>query len=113
MNHQFTVKHKHSSSFSISASRFNFDQLLLFYTKEYLSYERKLASFKEPFAATFKNNFGSVEFLGEKVWKNFGFFDARKSDCLMEKINFPENTLIYLNQSHLTVKKNKEIFCCD
>ena len=31
----------------------------------------------------------------------------------MEKINFPENTLIYLNQLYLTVKKNKEIFCCD
>lgn len=59
MNHQFTVKHKHSSSFSISVSRFNFHQLLLFYTKEYLSYERKLASFlssRDSVAITFTSS---------------------------------------------------------
>ena len=31
----------------------------------------------------------------------------------MEKVNFPENTLLYLNQCYLTVKKNKKIYCCD
>ena len=64
-------------------------------------------------AATFENDLGSVEVSGEKVWKNFGYFDARKSDYSMEKVNFPENTLFYLNQSYLTVKKNKKIFYCD
>ena len=31
----------------------------------------------------------------------------------MEKVNFPENTLIYLNQAYLAVKKNQKKFCCD
>ena len=30
----------------------------------------------------------------------------------MEKVNFPENTLLYINQVFLTVKKNKMIFYC-
>ena len=36
-------------------------------------------------AATFENNLGSAEVSGEQVWKNFGYFDARKSDYLMER----------------------------
>ena len=31
----------------------------------------------------------------------------------MEKVNFPENTLLYINQSNLTVKITKKIFYCD
>ena len=30
----------------------------------------------------------------------------------MKKVNVPENTLFYLNQSYLTVKKNKKIYYC-
>ena len=61
-------------------------------------------------AATFENDLGSVEVSGEKVWKNFIYFDAKKLDYSMEKVNFPENTPFYLNQWYLTVKKNKKIF---
>ena len=31
----------------------------------------------------------------------------------MEKVNFAENTLIYLNQSYVTVRKNQKIFYYD
>ena len=31
----------------------------------------------------------------------------------MEKVNFLENALFYLNQSYLTVKKNKKGYYCD
>ena len=55
-------------------------------------------------AATFENDIRSEEISGEKAWKNFEFFDARKSDYSTEKVNFPENTLLYINQSYLTVK---------
>ena len=55
-------------------------------------------------ATTFENDIGSEEISGEKAWKNFEFSDARKSDYSMEKVNFPENTLLYINQSYLTVK---------
>ena len=33
--------------------------------------------------------------------------DVTKSDYSMEKVNFPENKLFYLNQSYLTDKKTK------
>ena len=31
----------------------------------------------------------------------------------MENVNFPENTLLYINQCYLTVLKNKKIYYCD
>ena len=64
-------------------------------------------------AATFENQLGSQEVSGERVWRNFGYFDTRKSDYSMEKVNFPENTLLYINQAFLTVQKSKNIFYCD
>ena len=64
---------------------------------------------REVVAATFENKVGSAEVSGEKVWKNFEFFDARKSDYLMEKVNFPDNTLIYLNQLILQSRKIKNL----
>ena len=64
-------------------------------------------------AATSENEIGSEEVSGERVWSNYGYFHARKLDYLMEKINFPENTLLYINQSCLTVNKYKKIFYCD
>ena len=64
-------------------------------------------------AATFDNEIGFEEVSGERFWKQYRFFDARKSDYSMEKVNFLENTLFYLNQSYLTVKKNKKSYYCD
>ena len=60
-------------------------------------------------AATFVSDLGPVEASGEQFWKNFDYFGAIKSDYLMEKVNFPESTLFYLNQAYLTVKKKKFI----
>ena len=31
----------------------------------------------------------------------------------MEKLNYLENTILYLNQAYLTVTKNKNIYYCD
>ena len=59
-------------------------------------------------AATFENNLGPEEVSSERVWRSYVFFDARESDYSMEKVNFPENTLYYLNQLYVTVKKNKK-----
>ena len=59
-------------------------------------------------ASTFENEIGSEEVSGERVW-----VDTRKTDYSMEKVNFHENRLFYLNQSYLIVKKNKKIYCCD
>ena len=64
-------------------------------------------------ATTFENILGLLRTQVKRFGKTSAFFDARKSDYLMEKANFPENILIYLNQSYLTIKKNKKIFYCD
>ena len=45
-------------------------------------------------AATFES-----DLVKKKFGKCFGYFGAGKSDYYTEKINFPENTLIYLNKS--------------
>ena len=38
--------------------------------------------------ATFENESGSEEVSGEKVWRYYEHFDARKSDYSMAKVNF-------------------------
>ena len=43
-------------------------------------------------AAKFEKEIGSEEVSGENAWGNYGYFDARKSDYSMEKVNVPENT---------------------
>ena len=48
------------------------------------------------------------DIVTKEVWKDFGFFEARKSDYLIETVNFLENTLIYLNQAYLTMKKEEQ-----
>ena len=64
--------------------------------------------------ATFENEIGSEEVSAERVWRQYGFFDSRKSNYSMEKVNYSENTILYLNQAYLTVKKNqKKIYYCD
>ena len=48
-------------------------------------------------AATFEKEIESEENSGEGVWRNYRCFDARKSEYLIKKVNFPENTLLYIN----------------
>ena len=64
-------------------------------------------------AATFEKEIRSKEVSGKRVWKRFCHFDARKSVYGMEKVNYPENTIIYLNQAYLTAKNIQKIYYCD
>ena len=61
-------------------------------------------------AATFENEIGFEEVSEERVSRKVGYFNTRKSSYSMEKVNFPENTLLYMNQSYLTIKKKKKNF---
>ena len=65
---------------------------------------------KKIFAARFEQNFGATEVSGKKVWKNFGHFKTLKSGYNMETVNNLKNTVYYLNQTYLTVQKNKKIY---
>ena len=64
-------------------------------------------------AAIFESKIGSEEISAERVWRQYGFFDSGKSYYSMEKVNYPENTILYLNQAYLTVKENKTIYYRD
>ena len=56
---------------------------------------------------------GAQEIAGERVWKEPGVFGDVRTDNNMEKGNFPENSLIYINQAYLTFQKNKKIYYYD
>ena len=60
-----------------------------------------------------QNSMMSEEISGERVWKEANFGGELRTDYNMEKVNFPENSLIYINKAHLTIQKNKKIFYCD
>ena len=52
---------------------------------------------------------GDDKLSGEKVWKNNGFFKDVKPELNLEKVNMPENTLYYVNQSFLSTVKSGDI----
>ena len=41
----------------------------------------------------------------EHVWQESEFFDDHRSDLLIPKANFPENTLVYVNQGSVSLVK--------
>ena len=46
---------------------------------------------------------------GEKVWKVNGYFDEVKPEMNIEKVNIPENTLLYVNQGFISTVKNGDL----
>ena len=46
---------------------------------------------------------------GEKIWKKDGFFKDVRADLNLEKVNIPENCLLYINQGFLSTVKSGEI----
>ena len=46
---------------------------------------------------------------GEKIWKEDGFFKDVKAQLNLEKVNIPENCLVYVNQGFLSTVKSGEI----
>ena len=55
---------------------------------------------------TFENGIESEKVSGERVWRNSGYFGSRKPNYFMEKVNFPINSLFYVNQSYLMAKES-------
>ena len=45
----------------------------------------------------------------EAVWRKQGFFSDKKADVNLEKRNFPENTLFYINQRYISTVKGAEL----
>ena len=49
----------------------------------------------------------------EKVWKNNGYFGEPKTDFVLHKKDFPENSLLYLNQAYISSKDGDPVIYCD
>ena len=44
----------------------------------------------------------------EKLFKHNSFFGEQTSDFTLEKANYPENILVYINQASILPRKNNE-----
>ena len=45
-------------------------------------------------------------YSGEKIWKKNGFFQDVRAELNLEKVNIPENCLLYVNQGFLSTVKS-------
>ena len=50
------------------------------------------------------------EIAAEPIWKKIGYFGQLRSNYILEKVNFPKNAYLYINQAYVTVPKSKKIF---
>ena len=50
-------------------------------------------------------NENKVEKSSERIWKENGFFKDQRTDLTIGKPNFPENTLVYINNGSITPVK--------
>ena len=46
---------------------------------------------------------------GEQIWKKNGFFKDVRAELSLQKVNIPENCLIYINQGFLSTVKNGDV----
>ena len=44
----------------------------------------------------------------EIIWKSNGFFKEQRTDLTIKKPNFPENTLVYVNQGSISPIKGEQ-----
>ena len=49
------------------------------------------------------------KFLGERIWKEDGFFKDVRAELNLDKVNIPQNCLFYVNQGFLSTIKSGEI----
>ena len=53
-----------------------------------------------------------VELSGQKIWPSNGCFKSQVTDYIMEKVNYPENSIFTLTRL-LTVQKSKKMYYAD
>lgn len=54
------------------------------------------------------NGGNNVEISGEKVWSSEGYFKNQLTDYNIEKVNYPEILITYVNQAYLTMQSGKK-----
>ena len=63
-------------------------------------------------ASKFGDENGSVS-ASTRIWSNYMYFNQHPMGFNMKKVNYPENSIIYVNQAYLTVNNNKRIYYAD
>ena len=44
----------------------------------------------------------------ERIWLESGFFGGQRAELTIQKANFPENTLVFVNQGTVSLFKGRE-----
>ena len=60
-------------------------------------------------ASEFDDENGQV-FSTSRIWPEIGYFNNQLTNFNMKKVNYPENSVIYVNQAYLTVQNSKKMF---
>ena len=47
------------------------------------------------------------------IWENFGYFGTQSCEFSIEKANFPENFVFYINQAYQSFKHGKKVYYTD
>ena len=63
-------------------------------------------------ASKFDDDSGQVS-SSSRIWQQYGYFNQQPSDFNMKKNNYPENSIIYINQGYLTIKNSKKMYYGD
>ena len=63
-------------------------------------------------ASTFSDEVGTVT-SGSRLRWSFDYFSEQTNNFNIAKVNYLENTIMYINQAYLTIKNNKKMFYAD
>ena len=47
------------------------------------------------------------------VWSEYGYFKRQPRDFHLDKENYPENSILFINQRYLTIKDDKKLYYAD
>ena len=64
-------------------------------------------------ASAYKNDSGQVQVSGQKIWSQSGYFKNQPTNCSMEKVNYPENSIFYISQGYSTIQNIKKMYYAD
>ena len=76
---------------------------MLYLSKEASTKDQNL---KTQMMTTLNDDNGSQK--TETIWKSNSFFKERRTDLTIKKNNFPENTLVYVNQGSISPIKGEQ-----
>ena len=77
--------------------------MLFFLTKNLVENEKNIET--KVTTSKFNDETGTVT-SGSRLWSIFGYFSDQTTNFNMKKVNYPENSIISINQGYLIIKKS-------